>query len=295
MDNKTEGERMGTAMELTGKARVFAVFGSPIEHSRSPAMHNAAIQALGLEAVYVPFRVEPDHLPEAIAGVRAMRFAGVNLTIPLKEAAVGFVDELSHEARRIGAVNTLWWDGDVLVGHSTDGEGFLRSLEAAIGDIPHKALILGAGGSSRGVCHALADRGVKLTISNRTVEKAEKLASEISNASGNTKASAISASFEELSEAAAHATLVVNCTSVGMEPRINESPLPEQFLRSQHVIYDLVYNPRETLLLRNARAKGAVALNGVDMLVHQGALSFELWTGFKPPLDVMKQAVLDTL
>lgn len=281
--------------EISGRARVFAVFGCPVEHSRSPVMHNAAIRALDLDAVYVPFKVEPQRLPEAILAMRALGMAGVNLTIPLKEIGLGLVDRLSSEARRIGAVNTLWWDDNILVGHSTDGEGFWRSLEALEGNLLRKALVLGAGGSSRAVCFALADHGVRVSVANRTVEKGQKIASEIMEALPHAQASAVSMEADDLRSAARHSDLIVNCTSVGMIPKTGETPLPPDCISSHHVVYDLVYNPLETRLLREARDRGARALNGVDMLVHQGALSFELWTGMTPPLDIMKEAVRGTL
>ncbi|MCC6484090.1 MAG: shikimate dehydrogenase [Armatimonadetes bacterium] len=281
--------------EISGRAVVLAVFGCPIDHSRSPVMHNAAIRALGLDAVYVPFRVEPGRLPEAIAGMRALGMGGVNLTIPLKEMAVALVDRLSPEAQRIGAVNTLWWDNDMLAGHSTDGEGFLRSLQEFQGGLPRRALVLGAGGSARAVCFALADHGVKITIANRTLEKGQKIAVEIARIVQGSHPSAISTEPDDLRDAVRHSDLIVNCTSVGMGSKADSSPLPPDCIDGHHVVYDLIYNPSQTRLLVEAREKGARVLNGVDMLVHQGALSFELWTGIAPPLDVMKNAVQGTL
>ncbi len=278
-------------VELTGKTRVYAVFGCPVEHSLSPAMHNAAIAALGLDCVYVPLRVEPADLPAAIGGVRAMGLAGVNLTIPLKEAAVALVDELSDEAREIGAVNTLFWKDGALCGHSTDGEGFWMSLEGTPGQSAKRALVLGAGGASRAVCFALARRGIEVTIANRTPERARELAAALPGS----HAHGMPAEPEDLARAAAAADLIVNCTSVGMSPNDSESPLAENCIERGHIVCDLIYNPRETLLLRTAREKGALGLNGVDMLVNQGALSFQLWTGIMPPVQVMKAAVTGAL
>ncbi len=279
-----------SALRLTGKTCVLAVFGCPVEHSLSPAMHNAAIRALGLDLVYVPFRVEPEALPDAVAGVRAMRFLGVNLTIPLKEKAVPLVDGLSEGAARVGSVNTLWWDGGSLMGESTDGPGFLSSLEEA-GGVPDTALVLGAGGSGRAICFALAERGVRILLANRTRERAERLAAEMESGS----VTVIPMEPGALREACRQAELIVNCTSVGMSPNIGVSPLEPDWMRAGQVVYDLVYNPPETRLLADARAAGARPVNGVRMLVHQGAYSFRLWTGVEPPLDVMEAAVLEGL
>ncbi|MEJ5296789.1 MAG: shikimate dehydrogenase [Armatimonadota bacterium] len=279
-----------TALRLTGKTRVLAVFGCPVEHSLSPAMHNAAIRALGLDLVYVPFRVEPARLRDAVAGVRAMGFLGVNLTIPLKEQAVSLVDGLSPGAARVGSVNTLWWKDGCLMGESTDGPGFISSLEEA-GGLPDTALVLGAGGSGRAVCFALAERGVRIILANRTPERARRLAEEL----GDANVRVIPMDVEALREACREADLVVNCTSVGMSPNIGVSPLPPDALRAGQTVYDLVYNPPETRLLADARAAGARPINGVRMLVHQGAYSFRLWTGVDPPLNVMEAAVMEGL
>ena len=279
-----------TALRLTGKTRVLAVFGCPVEHSLSPAMHNAAIRALGLDLVYVPFRVEPERLPDAVAGVRAMGFLGVNLTIPLKERAVSLVDGLTEAAARVESVNTLWWKEGLLMGDSTDGPGFISSLEEA-GGLPETALVLGAGGSGRAICFALAQRGVRIILANRTPERARRLAAEL----GEAGVRVIPMDADTLKEACRKADLVVNCTSVGMSPNIGVSPLPAEAIRGGQTVYDLVYNPPETRLLADARAAGARAINGVRMLVHQGAYSFRLWTGIQPPLDVMEAAVMEGL
>lgn len=278
-------------VDLTGKTRVFAVFGCPVEHSLSPAMHNAAIAALGLDCIYVPFRVEAAALPAAVSGVRAMGIAGANLTIPLKEAALALVDELSPEAREIGAVNTLWWKDGTLCGHSTDGEGFWMSLAGTAGMSAKRALVLGAGGSARAICFALARRGLVVTIASRTAEKAARLAALLPGGC----AESATMSPEDLTKAAGAADLIVNCTPVGMSPNTDESPLPAECIERRHIVCDLIYNPRETLLLRSARDRGASWMNGVNMLVNQGALSFQLWTGVMPPLDAMRTAVLEAL
>lgn len=285
---------------LTGKTRVLAVFGAPIEHSISPAMHNAAIRELGLDLVYVPFRVEAEYLPAAVEGVRRMGFLGVNLTIPLKEPAVKLVDDLSELSARIGAVNTLYWKAGKLCGHSTDADGFILSLEKEMAehgaggkaDLPGEALVLGAGGSSRAVCYALASRGVRLTIANRTLERAETLVQMLGLDKG---VKVIPFKGELLRRVAASSPLVVNTTSIGMVYDASQSPLPCDCFYPGQIVYDLVYNPLETRLLADARRLGAIGINGLKMLVYQGALSFELWTGVFPPPNTMETAARNSL
>lgn len=285
---------------LTGKTRVLAVFGAPVEHSISPAMHNAAILELGMDLVYVPFRVEAADLPAAVEGVRRMGFLGVNLTIPLKEPAVKLVDELSELSARIGAVNTLYWKEGRLCGHSTDADGFILSLEKEMGKqsgegkagLPAEALVLGAGGSSRAVCFALASRGVRLTIANRTIERAETLVQELGLDKG---VKVIPMEEKLLRRVAASSPLVVNTTSIGMVYDSSQSPLPSDCFYPGQIVYDLVYNPPETRLLAEARRQGALGVNGLKMLVYQGALSFELWTGVFPSLDTMETAAGNSL
>lgn len=273
-------------IRLTGRTRVLAVFGCPVEHSLSPPMHNAAIAALGLDYVYVPFRVELDDLPKAFDGLRAMRFAGANLTIPLKQRALELVDGLTDNARRIGSVNTLYWDDGRLMGDSTDGEGFTRSLEVLRPARPERALVLGAGGSARAVCFALADAGVPVAIANRTRARAEELAAAV-----GPLADVMGLDEAGLRKASSEADLVVNCTSVGMIPEPDASPMPVGSLRPGQFVYDLVYQPRETLLLRQAAESGATAANGIKMLVWQGAASFQRWTGYWPDTSVMEKAI----
>lgn len=283
---------------LTGRTRVVAVFGYPVHHSLSPGMHNAAFQELGLDYVYVPFNVIPDNLENALEGVRALGIVGVNLTIPHKERAVELLDSVSPEALPIGSVNTVHNVDGVLNGYSTDGEGFMRSLEAegrsATGS---RAVVLGAGGSARAVTHALAAHGAQVSVVNRTASRAEALVEQLSGVlhGGQGSVRAIALDGPEARDAVVKADLLVNCTSVGMHPNEDAQPVPSEWLHDRLFVYDLIYNPLKTRLVEAAEAAGARGANGVGMLVYQGAISFEIWTGRKPPTDVMRRAVLSGL
>lgn len=283
---------------VSGRTRVVAVFGYPVHHSLSPGMHNAAFQALGLDYVYVPFNVHPDDLENALGGIRALGIVGANLTIPHKERAVELLDSVSPEALEIGSVNTVHNVDGVLKGYSTDGEGFMRSLEAegksADGS---RAVVLGAGGSARAVVHALAVYGAQVSVVNRTVSRAVGLAEQLSGVlpGGRGSVRAIALDSAEARDAVEEADLLVNCTSVGLHPKTEEQPIPSEWLHDRLFVYDLIYNPLKTGLLEAAEAVGARGANGVGMLVYQGAISFEIWTGRKPPTDTMKQAVLSGL
>ncbi len=283
---------------LTGRTKVVAVFGFPVHHSLSPGMHNAAFEEMAMDYAYVPFSVCPDDLENALAGVRALGIAGVNLTIPHKERAIELLDWVSPEALQIGSVNTVHNAEGILKGYTTDGEGFMMAL-AAEGkpSAGCSAVVLGAGGSARAVVHALALHGAHVTVLNRTASRGADLAGSISAAlpGGRGSVRAVPLDGPGAREAVAEADLLVNCTSVGMHPNTDEQPIPSSWLHDRLFVYDLIYNPLKTRLLEAAEAAGARGANGVGMLVCQGAISFEIWTGRKPPTDIMKQAVLDGL
>ncbi len=263
-------------------------------HSRSPLMHNAALAALGLDWVYVPFDVAPENVEAALAGIRALGMVGVNVTVPLKEAVLPYLDESSDTVRQIGSANTVICRDGRLYGDSTDGAGFLRALQDA-GQSPdnRQALVLGAGGSARAVAFALASRGTYCKITNRTAERAEALAADIS------------LWFPGMAEAvgwggdAGVFELIVNTTSLGMQPREAEMPsLPPGVFDGRPFVYDLIYAPAKTRLLQAAEEAGCATANGVGMLVQQGAISLSLWTGLlieDIPTVVMEAAVRGSL
>lgn len=281
-------------MKVLGSTRVLGVFGHPVSHSLSPIIHNAAIEALGIDYIYVPFHVLPEKLGEAVRGLRALEIAGVNVTIPHKESVIGFLDEVDEKARRMGSVNTVVNDNGRLRGFSTDGPGFLSSIQTEWGDVRDcRVLVLGAGGSAKAVAFALAEIGCDIVIANRTYSRAVELAESLKAVSANVRA--IPLEREAVAEAARSSDLLVNTTSVGMHPETDAIPIPPDLIHSGMLVYDLIYNPPRTNLIAEAEARGARALNGLKMLIHQGALSFEMWTGIKPPVDVMEQAAVEAL
>lgn len=282
--------------KFTGKTKVYGIFGYPVEHSASPLMQNAAFATCGLDCVYVPFRVPPDGLSAAVEGIKAMGLAGVNITIPHKEAVAVFLDDVSAEAKLIGAVNTVVNLDGRLVGHNTDGRGFLRSLEEEAGFLlPGKtALLLGAGGAARGVAVQLALAGAKkVFIANRRPERAAAIAEVVT---GNTGAGAEITDLTEgaLARIITSVDLIVNTTPIGMFPNTAAvPPLPLELLEKRQLVADLVYNPMTTSLLQKAKAVGASTLGGLGMLLFQGAIAFELWTGIKAPVDIMRQTLME--
>lgn len=279
---------------ISGKTKVIGIFGYPVEHSFSPAMHNAAFAQLGLDYVYVPFPVEPELLGKAVDGIRALGLTGVNVTIPHKSAVMEFLDELSSEARLIGAVNTIVNREGFLTGYNTDAAGFVRSLQEDAGVTPDgsRLLVLGAGGAARAVSVQLALAGAaEICFSSPYPQEIKGLREVIT---GNTGTSVREARWErqEIAEALQNANLVINATPLGMHPDTGEMPPVEiEAIPAGTVVCDLIYNPSETMLLQEARKRGLSTLNGMGMLLYQGAIAFRLWTGSEPPLSIMRQTL----
>lgn len=280
------------AVAVRGTTRVVGVFGYPVRHSASPPMHNAAFAALGMDWVYAPFTVAPGDIGAAIAGVRALGMAGVNVTVPLKERVAPFLDAITERARIVGAVNTVVNAGGRLLGDSTDGPGFLAALAHAgvSAGTGRRIVVLGAGGSARAVITALAEAGAEVVVANRSVERAQALAREFATVG---RITAVPLEADALRGALDGAAVLVNTTSVGMHPDEDAMPpVPADVLSPALFVSDLIYNPWETRLLALARSRGCLTQNGVEMLVQQGALAFSRWTGVEqPPLDVMRRAV----
>jgi shikimate dehydrogenase len=273
----------------SGKAKVCGIIGDPIEHTMSPVMHNAAFKNMGVDYVYLPFRVKKEELGKAIEGMRALNIRGLNVTIPHKVAVIPFLDELDPLAAKIGAVNTIVNDDGILTGYNTDATGFLQALlERGIEPKEKSVVILGAGGTSRALSFILAERDSKLVILNRTWTKAKICADRISEIFQR-EATALKLDKENLAAALSKADILVNATSVGMSPDIDETPVTSDLLRPNLVVYDIVYNPIKTRLQREAEVAGATVISGLDMLVWQGALAFEKWTGLEAPVDLMKK------
>ncbi len=264
--------------------KVYGVMGDPIEHSLSPVMHNAAFEELGLNAIYLAFRVTRDDVGDAIRGAKCLGFAGLNVTIPLKEKALEFVvpDAL---ANRIGAINTIDFGSGTPRGYNTDGIGALTVLKEAVGELRgKKVLILGAGGAARAIAFYLDSEGSILTIANRNVERAEQLAHALRNAD--------SIGMDELAQRIKDVDILINATPVGMYPREDETLVDAGLMHPDLVVFDIVYNPMETKLLKEAKKAGVrTTIGGLKMLVYQGAASFRIWTGMEPPLEKMETAV----
>jgi len=282
-------------MSISGKTQVCGIIGDPIEHTMSPVMHNAAFQKLGLDFVYLPFRVKKEALSGAVDGVRTLNIKGLNVTIPHKVAIIPFLDKLDPLAEKIGAINTIVNDGGVLTGYNTDATGFLQALlEQGVEPEGKTTVILGAGGASRAISFILAERGAHLVILNRQVSRAEELAQRIAQVFEK-DITALTLGEENLAKVLAKADILVNTTSVGMNPDIDKTPVPAGLLKPGLIVFDIVYNPVQTRLLKEAEAAGAKTINGLDMLVWQGAMAFEKWTGQKAPFDLMKRDSIKAL
>jgi shikimate dehydrogenase len=282
---------------ISGKTKICGLIGEPVEHTMSPVMHNAAYKKLGLDYIYIPFRVEPEQLEQAVDGLRALNVIGFNVTIPHKVSIIPMLDGLDPLAEKIGAVNTVVNNEGELRGYNTDAEGFLRALlEKGVEPGGKDIVVLGAGGAARAVTYKLAERETNLTILNRRQELdwAEDIADLIREDFGKS-VRVLELGEENLAEALQKADILVNATSVGMSPAGDESPVPAGLLKAGLVVFDVVYNPIVTRLLGEAKAAGAQTISGVDMLAWQGALAFEKWTGQEAPLDLMRKEALKML
>ena len=282
---------------ISGRTRICGIIGDPIEHTMSPVMHNAAFENKGVDYVYLAFRVKKEELGKAIEGMRALNIRGLNVTIPHKVAVIQFLDELDPLADKIGAVNTIVNDNGVLKGYNTDASGFLQTLRGrGIEPKGKRVVILGAGGASRAISFILAERGSSLVILNRLLELdwAKELASRILQTLAR-EVEALELNRENLARVLEKADILVNATSVGMSPNTGETPVPSNLLKSSLVVFDIVYNPIKTRLQEEAEAAGATTISGLDMLVWQGALAFEKWTGLKAPFDLMKREAIRVL
>lgn len=281
-------------MGISGKTRVCALIGEPVWHSLSPIIQNAAFEYLGLDYVYVAFNVSAENLERAILGVRGLGIYGLNVTMPHKISVIKYLDVLDESASRIGSVNTILNRDGRLIGYTTDGVGALNALKyAGANPFGKKIVVLGAGGASRAISFTLAEYARELVILNRTVERAEDLARNIRDALGdwvNVRAGKLA--DWNLERELKDANILINATSLGMKPNDSETPVKRDFLHSNLTVFDIVYEPLETRLLREARLAGAKTIDGLSMLIHQGAASFEIWTGMRAPIDVMREAAL---
>lgn len=291
-----ENDKFGTGQAVDGSTAVYGIIGHPVAHSYSPAMQTAALRELGLNAIYVPFDTAPVRIADAIAGLRALSIAGANVTVPYKEIVRLYMDELDDSVNLYGVVNTVVNRQGKLIGYNTDGPGFIQALQAEHDYHPDcgPALLLGAGGAARAVAMALIKAGCpKLAVVNRHQNRAIALAQTLHVQTGFTaQVLPWDAGVPEMADFAAQATLVVNCTPLGMSGyEAGNWPLPEGLPGQGQLAYDLVYNPAETPFITRATHNGAKAANGLSMLLHQGALALEAWTGRTAPLAVMRQVL----
>ena len=278
------------ALNISGGTGVFAVIGYPIEHSLSPAMHNAAIGKLGIDCVYVPFRVVPGELRMAVEGFRAAGIRGLNVTIPHKQRIMNYLDSVDGLARRIGAVNTVVNRKGKLAGYNTDAYGFLKPLRKLRRLGNSTVFVFGAGGAARAIVYSLLTQKVgRIYITDRDNARAARLAREMKTR----KAVYVKYDNSTVRDIAGKADILVNATNTGMS-RGDPLLIDPRCLKKGALVYDIVYN-RETELVKKARARGIKCLDGVDMFVNQGAVSLEYWTGRKAPLDVMYRVVRNKL
>lgn len=269
---------------IDANTRICCLIGEPVEHSLSPLIHNAGYQALGINYTYVPFRVRDIKL--AIEGIKGLGIRGASITIPHKTSAIKYLDRIDPLAEAIGAVNTIVNDDGVLTGYNTDGKGALKALEEVTKLGGKKAVLIGGGGSALAIAVGLKKKGVKLVVLNRTEDKARKLAKQI-NAED-------SGSLERLVEISS-ADILINATSVGMLPETDQSIIPKELLHDRLTVFDIVYNPKETRLLIEAREKGCAIVYGYKMLLYQASKQFELFTGRQAPLPAMESALAQAL
>ena len=274
-------------------AQRVGIIGYPIGHSLSPVLQQVAFDHHCIEASYQAWQVAPEEVPQFVRGLRDADTLGCNVTVPHKEAVIPFLDQVDDWAARAGAVNTIVNRNGLLEGYNTDGIGFLRALRENAGLSPadKRILVLGAGGAAKGVCLALAGASVaSITIANRTLDRARSLVDLLRG--HGPPATAISLEDPTLRETALNADIIVNSTTLGMAhgPGEEVSPLSHDYLPANGLVYDLVYNPAQTPLLREAESVGAPRLGGLPMLVYQGAASFELWTGCDAPVSLMAEA-----
>lgn len=270
----------------TGATRLAAVIGDPVRHSLSPLLHNTAFESLGLDWVYVALEVASGRAADALEAVRTLGIAGLSVTMPHKEAVADACDALSPDARRLRAVNCVVNEDGHLVGHNTDGAGFIAALEAELDFDPagRRCVVLGAGGAARAIALALGRVGAaEVAVINRTMERATEAAALAGAVGRVVDADGVDAAIDG-------ADLIVNATSVGMGPE-GGVPFEVTLLRSGHTVVDIVYRPLVTPLLDAARSRGARSANGVSMLVHQAAIAFSLWTGVEAPVTAMTRAV----
>jgi shikimate dehydrogenase len=282
-------------MNVSGKTRICGVIGDPIEHTLSPIMHNTAFEAQKLDYVFLAFKVKSQELENAVNGMRALSIRGLNVTMPHKSSILKYLDRIDLSAQIINSVNTILNREGKLFGFNTDGVGAVKALrENGVELNGRKVLLLGAGGAARAIAYAIARESDELAVLNRTLKQAQDLA-KLLEKTANKKIVAGALTPKEIQLNLQDSDILINATSIGMKPKSIESPVPPKLLRSNLAVMDIVYNPIETQLAKDAKTAGAKVVSGVEMLIYQGAASFEIWTGKTAPVEVMRQAALNHL
>lgn len=267
---------------------LFCIFGRPVRHSLSPAMHNAAFKAAGINAVYLAF--SPSSIHAAVSAMKALGIRGASVTIPFKTEVITSCDELDPSAAAIGSVNTLMNREGIITGYSTDGDGAVMALEhAGVAPSDARFLVIGNGGSARAIAYSLLAAGGRVIIAGRNPERARACADDLSSLFGAVESIGIPECTPSFMKGI---DVVINTTPVGMAPATEASPIPADLLEKRHTVFDIVYAPHRTRLIEEALARGCAVVYGIDMLIFQGAKQFELWTGRPAPLDAMREAAM---
>lgn len=283
-------------MHINGSTDIYGLIGYPVKHTFSPLMHNAAFKTLGINAVYLPFEIKPADLETVMRSTRALGIRGLNVTVPYKEKVLKYLDEIDREAALIKAANTVVVKDGKLKGFNTDGRGFVKSLQEEFGVLPKgkRFFIMGAGGASRAISFSLALQGAgQIVLVDDVADKAIDLAKSLVRHTA-CDAVALKKDTKAIKEMILNSDVLVNATPCGMKPH-DPKLIDPNLLHKNLLVYDIIYNPRTTTLLRDARNKGAKTANGIGMLLNQGVLSFSLWTGRKAPVHVMKKALVGVL
>ncbi len=301
---KVKGKDMELDKRVSGTTKLTGLIGNPVEHTVSPVLHNTLFNMMGQNGIYIPMKPDRRSLKDAVAGLKAAGFAGFNVTIPFKEAILEYLDESSEEVRLLGTANTVHIKDGRLIGHNTDGDGFIRAFEKQTGtSLKGKTVcILGAGGTAKALAVKIAIEGAdRICIINRTKSKADEIAEYINRSlksvlKNNAPACTADADSDEACSVIDQYEVIVNTTSVGMHPDIEASPLSDdiRFL-SKPIVYDVIYNPPETMLLRQAASKGCMAVNGAGMLFYQGLRAFEIWMGTTVPESIVDDLLTEFL
>jgi shikimate dehydrogenase len=280
---------------ITGKTKVCCLIGHPVSHTFSPIMHNACFKDLNLDFVYVAYDVHPENLYKAVEGFKALNITGINVTIPHKEKIIKYLDEIDPLAQSMGAINTIKNEEGYLKARNTDGPGAKKALlDAGCKISGKKILILGSGGVARALSYILSQDAEKIVLTDIIKERSLQLAKEVKqkmnmNIEGKINTEAV------IKEETKNTDILINATPLGMYPNIDDSPIPKEFLHSDLFVFDVVYNPLETKLIKEANEIGCKTLGGLDMLVNQGILAFEWWTGKQPNNKLMKNEIIQFL